>query len=436
VILVVSDGMSASVPGLTEDFSRLVRNGRSTRLAELADRSETTQGLLVTASLSSPVTDSAAASSAWASGSKVANGSINQLPDGTRLVPIGPLARDAGRRVGLVTTTRITHATPAAFAASVPSRTLEDQIAEQLLGIDVLMGGGRRHFDGVTRSDQLDLLARFRENGYSIATEASGLGQPGEGSFLGLFSDSHLPMTIDRRADPALAASVPTLAAMTESALQRLTVDDRGFLLQVEGGRVDHAAHANDAAGLLWDQLELDDALGVALDFAASRGDTLVVFLSDHGNSNPGLSGTGPGYRRSAEAFAALMQVTRSFEWMLPRLAAIERGGGGDEAIAAFILEHTGSPSDPRRLAPLRQALRGEPVDEANPQLANPQGQLGRLLSGRFGIGWVGTSHTADWVTCLATGPGCEALEGMHAHPELYAILADAMGVTHRNPTA
>jgi alkaline phosphatase len=298
------------------------------------------------------------------------------------------------------------------------------------------MGGGRRHFDPAKRSDRADLLARYREAGYSIATDSSGLGQPKAGPFLGLFDDSHLPMTIDRRADPALAASVPTLAAMTESALQRLTVDDRGFLLQVEGGRIDHAAHANDAAGLLWDQLDLDDALGVALDFAASRDDTLVVFTTDHGNSNPGLSGTGPGYRGSSAAFATLSQANRSSEWMLPRLAKIERSGGGDEAIAAFILEHTGCPSDPRRLAPLRQALRGEPIDESNPQLANPEGQFGRLLSGRFGIGWVGTSHTADWVTCLATGPGCEALEGMHAHAEVYAILADAMGVTHRNPTA
>lgn len=428
--------MSASVPGLAEDFSRLVRSGRGTRLLELADKPETSQGILVTASLSSPVTDSAAAASAWASGSLVANGSLNQLPDGTRLVPIGPLARDAGRRVGLVTTTRITHATPAGFAASAPSRSLEDAIAEQLLGIDVLMGGGRRHFDGSKRSDQIDLLARFREAGYSIATEANQLGQPTAGPFLGLFAESHLPMTIDRRAEPALEARVPTLAAMTEAALRRLAIDDRGFLLQIEGGRVDHAAHANDAAGLLWDQLEVDEALGVALDFAASRDDTLVVFATDHANANPGLSGTGPGYRGSAEAFATLTQPIRSFEWMLPRLTRLERSGADEDAIAGFILEHTGSPSDPRRLAPLRQALRGEPIDETNPQLANPEGQLGRLLSGRFGIGWIGTSHTADWVTCLAAGPGCEAFEGTHAHPEVFAILADAMGVTHRNPSA
>ena len=215
VILVVSDGMSASVPGMAEDFSKLVRSGQGTRLVSLADEAETAQGILTTASLHSPVTDSAAASSAWASGSLVANGSLNYLPDGTRLAPIGPLAQDAGRRVGLVTTTRITHATPAGFAAVVPSRNLEDAVAEQLLGIDVLMGGGRRHFDASKRADRADLLATFRAAGYSIATDASELGQPKAGPFLGLFDDSHLPMSIDRRADPALERSVPTLAAMT-----------------------------------------------------------------------------------------------------------------------------------------------------------------------------------------------------------------------------
>lgn len=436
MIFVVSDGMSGSVPGLAEAFSRLARDGRGTWLGSLADDPETAQGILTTASLDSPVTDSAAASSAWSSGSLVANGSINYLPNGTRLLPIGPLARDAGRRVGLVTTTRITHATPAAFAAAVPSRNLEDAIAEQFLGIEVLMGGGKRHFDAATRADRADLLATFREAGYAIATDSAGLGQPGEGRFLGLFADSHLPMAIDRRADPALGRRVPTLAAMTEAALRRLTVDDRGFLLQVEGGRVDHAAHANDAAGLLWDQLELDDALGVVLEFAASRDDTLVVFTTDHGNSNPGLCGTGPGYRGSAEAFATLRQCSRSFEWMLPRLSKIERSGGDDEAIGGFILEHTGCPSDARRLASLRRALRGEALDEPNPQLANPEGQLGRLLSGRCGVGWVGTTHTADWVTVLATGPGREAFEGMHGHAEVCERLAAALGVTHRNPRA
>src|SRR5690606_14792938 len=107
----------------------------------------------------SPVTDSAAAASAWGSGSRIFNWAMNMLPDGRALTPIAPLAKRAGRAVGLVTTTRITHATPAGFAAAAPSRNLEDDIAPQYLDVvDVLLGGGRRHFDSAQRRDKRDLL--------------------------------------------------------------------------------------------------------------------------------------------------------------------------------------------------------------------------------------------------------------------------------------
>ncbi|MDY7109537.1 MAG: alkaline phosphatase, partial [Planctomycetota bacterium] len=114
IIFMVSDGMSPGVPELAESFSQLVR-GRSTNWHELARDPRTSRGYLQTGSLSSMVTDSAAASTAWASGSRAFNGALNVLPDGTRLTPVGRLARTAGRALGLVTTTTITHATPAGF---------------------------------------------------------------------------------------------------------------------------------------------------------------------------------------------------------------------------------------------------------------------------------------------------------------------------------
>ena len=450
VILVVSDGMSAAVPGLTEAFAGLVRPGRPTRLPRLLADRNVADGMLETRSLDSPVTDSAAASSAWASGFHVANGSINHLPDGTRLVPIGTLLRDAGMGVGLVSTTRVTHATPAAFATASPSRNFEDAIAEQLIGaggadaggfgagdsgVDVLLGGGRRFFDPATRGDRVDWIARSREAGYEVLGSKADLAKASGPRLLGLFSESHLPMTIDRRRDAGLDATVPTLAEMTTAALRTLAAHPGGFLLQVEGGRVDHAAHANDAAGLLWDQLELDDALATVLDFAAAREDTLVVFTTDHANANPGLSGTGRRYGRSGEVFANVAAATASVEATLPRLSRAE-AEGGEAAVAAVVAETFGCEADGRSLRPLRQALRREPIDETNPQLANAEGQLGRLLSGHTGIAFVGTSHTADWVPMVATGPGQERFEGFMDHPQVFERLADLFGITHRNPTA
>jgi len=435
VILVVSDGMSAAVPGLTEAFATIVRPGRPTRLPKLVADRNAADGLLETRSLDSPVTDSAAASSAWASGSLVANGSINHLPDGTRLVPIGTLLRDAGKGMGLVTTTRLTHATPAAFATASPSRNLEDAIAEQFLEVDVLLGGGRRYFTAAGRRDGRDLVEIHRKAGCEVLASKADLAKAAAPRLLGLFAESHLPMTIDRRRDVGLAATVPTLAEMTAAALRTLASHPEGFLLQVEGGRVDHAAHANDAAGILWDQLELDDALATALDFAAERDDTLVVFATDHANANPGLSGTGRRYGRSGEVFANVAKAQASVEATLPRLSRAE-AEGGEAAVAALVAETFGLEADGRSLRPLRQALRREPIDETNPQLANAEGQLGRLLSGHTGIAFVGTSHTADWVPMVATGPGQERFEGFMDHPQVFERLADLFGITHRNPTA
>src|SRR4029434_4694557 len=117
------------------------------------------------------------------------------------------------------------------------------------------------------------------------------LNQPAaDARVLGLFWSDHLPYTIDRNREPAMQSRVPTLAEMTSSALQNLSHSPDGFLLQVEGGRVDHAAHDNDAASMLHDQLAFDDAIGVALEFAKEHGDTLVIITTDHGTGNPGLS--------------------------------------------------------------------------------------------------------------------------------------------------
>lgn len=128
----VADGRSTGLPSLVEPFSRLLR-GRGTHLAALARDAAAARGWCDTGSLRSLVTDSSAASSAWATGTQIMNGALNVLPDGRRLTPVGVLARQAGRRVGLVTATTITHATPAGFVAVQPRRDDEEAIAQQLM---------------------------------------------------------------------------------------------------------------------------------------------------------------------------------------------------------------------------------------------------------------------------------------------------------------
>lgn len=440
VIFMIADGMSAGVPALAEAFSMLVRD-RGLHWSELARDRNTVQAWQETASLDSLVTDSAAASTAWATGSRCFNGAICMLPDGRELTPIGPLVRATGRRVGLVTTTRITHATPAGFAASVPRRDLEDDIAVQYLGrVDVLLGGGGRHFAAEHRRDNRDLAGEFSAAEYTVLQDREALRAAGDSQrILGLFTDSHLPYSIDRAADVQLRSRVPTLAEMTEVALHSLAAHDGGFLLQVEGGRVDHAAHNNDAPGLLWDQLAFDDAIGVALAFVEAHPDTLLIITTDHGNGNPGLNGMGSRYAESTMCFKRLARATASYEAMAGQFNAARRASdvGGRiavDAVRAITKHGTGLDLADHELEQLLAALNGEATCELFNQHAGAFGLLGQATGNQTGIGWTGITHTSDLVMLMATGAGREHFAGMLHATDVYDRLVDLMGITHRNP--
>jgi alkaline phosphatase len=321
------------------------------------------------------VTDSASASSAWGSGSRIFNGQINVLPDGTRLTPIAQIVKQAGKKVGLVTTTRITHATPAGFAAVQPRRDDEDDIAPQYLNVvDVLMGGGLRHFAPNRRKDGKDLIKTFQDAGYTYwNTRDQAISNARPEKVLGLFYDSHVPYTIDHIHSDELKRTVPTLAEMTRKALEILGDAPNGFLLQVEGGRVDHAAHANDAAGIMWDQLAFDDAIEVAYEFAAKRNDTLLIITSDHGNSNPGLNGMGGEYEASNKAMAMLQHAKCSFEELPNKL----RNAGSADEVRDILKAQLGIEINGEEANALAGAIKGNLPPIWNRQHRNLQGLTG-----------------------------------------------------------
>ncbi len=439
IIFMVSDGMSAGVPSLAEPFSHLVR-GAGTRWHGLADDPGTVRGFLETASLDSMVTDSAAASSAWGTGSRVNNGSVNMLPDGTRLTPIAQLAKGAGRAVGLVTTTTITHATPAGFAAVEASRDDQAGIASQYRGVvDVLLGGGVEHFEPAHRADGRDVIGEYRAKGYSLCFTRDDLGGlPRQAPLLpvlGLFGVGHLPFTVDQVNRPELHRDVPTLEEMTRFALDRLVHAPNGFLLQVEGGRVDHAAHGNDPAGLLWDQLAFDDAIGVALDFVARHPDTLLVVTTDHGNANPGLNGIGARYTRSTECFERIAGIRSSHEAIHHALAANGATPSADEVIDVM-RGHTGVTVSATEAEAIATARSGKPIAELNAQHRGLVGAVGQALANHVGIGWTGTSHTSELAITLATGRAREHFVGIRHHTDVFGVLTRLMGVEFENPVA
>ncbi len=447
IIWMVTDGMSPGVLPLTEQFSRIAR-GKGSVWYALGQRPETRHALMDMSSLESMVTDSSSASSSWGSGSRILNGWVNMLPDGTALTPIGVLARDTKKRVGLVTTTTVSHATPAGFAAVSKRRDDEAGIAAQYLNVcDVVLGGGTPFFDPGVRADHRDLLADYRKAGFQVALSRDELLAARDGRLLGLFSKSHLPYTIDVRNDKALTAAIPALAEMTQAALDRLASSPQGFLLQIEGGRVDHAAHNNDAAALLWEMLAFDDALAAVLRFCEKHPDTLLVITTDHGNANPGLNGTGTEYGDSNPSFQRLLQARCSYTALTPMLGSRAEysmsGAGGEdthsqvaanrirEAVrTAFSLDLSAAEIDAMR----KIAAQGHGVSLSR-QLDKIVGILGQAVGNHTGIGWTGTSHTSDFTMLLALGPGSGRFHGFMKNTDAFPILCELMDIRHRNPS-
>jgi alkaline phosphatase len=435
IIHLVSDGMSMGTLTCADQFSLLERR-RPLAWTTLASRPWAIKGMVNTRSLNSLVTDSAAAASSWGCGARVVNGALNMLPDGRQLKNLYALLGDKGWTRGLVTTTEITHATPAGFAVNVEDRGQAERIAEQYLEnkIEVLLGGGRQFFLESSRSDKRDLKKDFTLSGYQVLEDRAQLADaPAKGKCLGIFTRGHLPYTIDQRASLRLQTTVPTLAEMTAAALVRLE-QERHFILQVEGGRVDHAAHGCDAAAAIWDQIAFDEALEVCLEFQKRQPDTLIVITTDHGNANPGLNGTGGGYGQSTSLFSNLARVRKS-------LSALEqdlRAARGDDGISAdavtdILGQATGYKVPKEKAALFARFLKGEhpPLYD---QMNSLSAQLGQLLANHLGIGWTGTSHTGDYVIATAVGPGAHLFGGMLQNTDFFHHYLALAGIRFRNP--
>ncbi|KIQ77803.1 alkaline phosphatase [Aeromonas sp. L_1B5_3] len=256
----------------------------------------------------SQVTDSAPSMSAYMTGVKSNNGVISMDSDATQesncsksagkpATTLLELAKAAGRGTGVVTTTRVTHATPAATYAHLCNRDLEADIAAQLVpggagynsalkgGVDVVLGGGSSFFlpkaDKGKREDGRNLISEMKAKGYQFAGNLDELNKAEAGKpLLGLFGASHMKYDLDR------PASEPSLAQMTLAAIKQLKEKKQGYFLMVEGGRIDHALHDTNAKRALQDTLAFDNAIKATLDEVKKTDpelkNTLIVVTADH----------------------------------------------------------------------------------------------------------------------------------------------------------
>lgn len=248
------------------------------------------------------VTDSAASATALSCGVKTYNGAIGMSdpdldPSGEsqKLECVAPKAQAAGKAVGIVTNTRITHATPAAFLTHVPHRRLEADIALQISqsDVDLIVGGGIEFFlpkeEGGERSDGLNLIEKMKERGYRVVVthdDFRALDPKIDQKIFAILEEDHLAYEADRESDEI------SLREITDFSIQYLKNRSKnGYFLMVESGRVDHASHRNEARRTFEDMIEADRSIERAL---KERNDTLIVVTADHETGGLALSGYAP----------------------------------------------------------------------------------------------------------------------------------------------
>lgn len=235
-------------------------------------------GLVGTQSADNYITDSGAGATAFAAGVKTYNGAIGVGPDSSAVETVLEVAEGRGKATGLVVTSSITHATPAAFAAHVPDRGRHFQIAAQMAesGVDVMIGGGRRFFDPTERTDEVNLLAQLAED--AVVTDSVAAFQALDPDTI----DRLVAFTAEGNPPPASRRSL-TLAEMTRAALSILERDDDGFFLMVEASQVDWRGHDNAPLNVVLSEMyDLDGAVRAALEFQFERPNTLIVVTADH----------------------------------------------------------------------------------------------------------------------------------------------------------
>jgi alkaline phosphatase len=265
VILMIGDGMGFN----HVELARLVEVGE---FGSLNMQDSDWNASSTTYSANAAVTDSAAAGTALATGTKTNNGIVGMDPSLNPLETIVEYAQTLNKSTGVVSTCRIVDATPATFMTHTNDRYNFADIAQQIVAsdVDVLLGGGSDYFD----SGQISTMV---SNGYSVVYDRSELAGVVSGRVFGLFAGVHMDYEYDRD-----YSTQPSIAEMTNKSIELLSQDTDGFFLLVEGGRIDLAAHDEDQVRNALDTIAFDKAVSVAKEYVENHSNTILIVTADH----------------------------------------------------------------------------------------------------------------------------------------------------------
>ncbi len=436
VFVFIGDGMSTPQRMVAEDFAE------KTGYGELAMNRLPYQANTRTKSANSIITDSAAAGTAIACGVKTGNSMLGVTKDGERVESVAEVAKRRGMKVGIMTTTTIVHATPASFYAHQRNRRDLYRVGLDLVesGFDYFAGGGFGGKEDDKRDEKYrgNLYDVARKAGYAVATDIDGWKAFANGAkCLATFGDTHLGFAIDKE------PTRPTLAEMLKKGIEVLD-NPVGFFIMCEGGTLDFAGHANDAATNLREVLALDEAVKVALAFADRHpGETLVVTTGDHetGGMSMGFAGTGGKFH--VERLAGQNMSTEKFSNMIKAMLK-ENIDLPFSAVQPLVAEKYGlvfdgaDKNDPMQVTAAELKILKDAFEKDRSfvkiRLADTKAHDVRrryvfasaargVLAAHAGVGWSSASHTALPTMTTAKGVGAEVLVGMAENSDIGARL-------------
>ncbi|MFG0273805.1 MAG: alkaline phosphatase [Phycisphaerales bacterium] len=413
LIFLTADGVGPGALSLGDVYARR-RLGRPMRWIDLIASPDARRALVAVDPADWILTDSAASASSWSIGERVNVDAVSVTPDGRRPTPLLARAKQAGYATGVITTTEFTDASPAAMVANAARRGDAESIVQQFLerGVDLVIAGGGRHLDDET----------IRAAGVTPFRDARAIAEACRampGRLFALLDEGECPFEIDR------PEGFPTLAEQARAGIERMarTAPD-GFVLFIESEDTDTTAHMNDAASFVRGLAAFDDAVGVALDFAAERDDTLVVVTSDHATGNPGFARYAPDGQAH---FDRMCEARGSFRAIVRRLREIQ-GGRNGATLASLLRDVQGVELTDREVAVLDRWLAGEPTDPYNDRSAY-YAPLGSVVGNHFGVAFASYRHTTDYVELTDAGPGADGFLGARHHVDVHTGLIRALGL-------
>ena len=438
VFLFIGDGMSFAQQQMAEEFVQKTEN-RGLNINAMPYRSITTTQAVGNLF----VTESAAAATAIASGVKTNNGAIGLDDEGVRHETLAELALKNGRKVGIISSVTINHATPAAFYAHNVSRNNEYEIGLDMVAsnFDYFGGGGvARNNDRDAEKYRGDIYDLAREAGYTVARSVAAIRnlKPEDGKVMAFSNSGAMSYAIDSRADEI------RLPEFTKQAIELLD-NPQGFFLMIEGGKIDWACHDNDGATAIWDIIEFDDAVQIAFDFAEKHpGEVLIMVTGDHETGMLSVSHSSTG----SQIYLSLLANQKVSQGTLASMTErFVRNGGVDATFENFkpiITENTGLvfTAEGRWRAGNLNLTQNEMRDLENDfnqsKSAIEAGASGRdrvvrtmirMLNNKAGLTWGGGGHTGMPVTTSVWGyQAKEIAENIRDNTDIAKQLKGAVG--------